>query len=167
MAPSTPVDTLALDPVKAPNVEPTTTLPAGRGMLYPVLSVTDGDTFRVLYHGESEPVRLIGVDAPETVDPDASEQCFGHESSDYLRQLLAAKKVFLVRDGGQDDRDQYGRLLRFAYLEDRSNVNAALVRGGYATYEEQYPIAEPFRSELARAESSAVRRNAGLWQECL
>lgn len=165
-----PSSASAANPVPGPSEPTPITTPSDDqkdlGELYSVVSVTDGDTFRATYRGTDEPVRLIGVDAPETVHPDEAQQCFGQESSDYLRQMLTGNKVFLVRDGGQDDRDQYGRLLRFAYLEDRSNVNVALVRGGYATYEEQYPIAEPFRSELARAESSAIRRNAGLWEQC-
>ena len=131
-----------------------------------VLSVTDGDTFRASVRGRNEPVRLIGIDAPETRHPTIAKQCFGAEASRRLERMLTGKTVFLVRDGLQDDRDRYGRLLRFVFLKNKSNVNEALVRGGFATYEEQYPIAEPFRTELEDAESAAVDRGAGLWRAC-
>ncbi len=80
--------------------------------------------------------------------------------------MLNGKRVFLVRDGNQDDRDRYGRLLRFVFLKNKSNVNETLVRGGFATYEEQYPIAQPFRGELEEAESAAKEGDAGLWGGC-
>ena len=131
-----------------------------------VLSVTDGDTFRASVRGRNEPVRLIGIDAPETRHPDLAKQCFGAQASTRLTRLVEGERVFLVRDGLQDDRDRYGRLLRFVFLEDKSNVNETLVRGGFATYEEQYPIAEPFRAELKEAEKAAVERGAGLWEAC-
>ena len=131
-----------------------------------VLSVTDGDTFRAEFRGRNEPVRLIGIDAPETRHPDISKQCFGEKASARLASMLTGERVFLVRDGYQENRDPFGRLLRFVFLEDRSNVNEALVRGGFATYEEQYPVAEPFRTELDEAERAAVDSRAGLWRTC-
>jgi len=42
-----------------------------------VTKVTDGDTITVETQGRSTPVRLIGVDTPETVAPDQPIGCFG------------------------------------------------------------------------------------------
>ena len=61
--------------------------------------------------------------------------------------MLTGKTVFLVRDGLQDDRDRYGRLLRFVFLKNKSNVNEALVRGGFATYEEQVRLTSDVSGE--------------------
>ncbi len=46
-----------------------------------VTKVTDGDTITVKTQGRSTPVRLIGVDTPETVAPDQPIGCFGPQAS--------------------------------------------------------------------------------------
>ena len=42
-----------------------------------VAHVVDGDTVVARVDGHDEHVRLIGVDTPETVDPDRPVMCFG------------------------------------------------------------------------------------------
>lgn len=91
-----------------------------------VVRVIDGDTFEI---EGGERVRLIGVDTPETVKPNTPVECFGAESSAYLKNLIEGKVVRLVRD--RTDRDRYARLLRYAYLGDVF-VNEKIVREGYA-----------------------------------
>lgn len=86
--------------------------------LHEVISVTDGDTLKINLNGNIETLRLIGIDTPETVDPRKPVQCFGQESSDKAKQLLSGKKVSLEADPTQGERDQYGRLLRYVFLED-------------------------------------------------
>ncbi len=39
---------------------------------YKVIRVVDGDTIIVDYNGKEERVRLIGIDTPESVHPDAT-----------------------------------------------------------------------------------------------
>ena len=90
-----------------------------------VTRVIDGDTFEI---EGGERVRLIGVDTPETVKPNAPVECFGTESSEYLKGLIEGKSVRLVRD--KTDRDRYARLLRYAYL-DEVFINEKIVREGY------------------------------------
>jgi membrane-bound metal-dependent hydrolase YbcI (DUF457 family) len=54
----------------------------GSDQLYgEVTRVTDGDTITVKTQGRSTPVRLIGVDTPETVAPDQPIGCYGKEAS--------------------------------------------------------------------------------------
>ncbi|MBI5087957.1 MAG: nuclease, partial [Actinobacteria bacterium] len=43
--------------------------------------VVDGDTVVADFDGRRETVRLIGIDTPETVKPDAPVECFGPEAS--------------------------------------------------------------------------------------
>jgi micrococcal nuclease len=50
--------------------------------------VVDGDTVVVRLDGQSVKVRLIGVDAPESVDPRKPVERFAHESAAFLRQLV-------------------------------------------------------------------------------
>jgi micrococcal nuclease len=61
---------------------------AGGPTLAQVERVVDGDTVVVNLEGKSVKVRLIGVDAPESVDPRKPVERFGHESADFLRRLV-------------------------------------------------------------------------------
>ena len=45
-----------------------------------VVTVIDGDTLEVDWAGRRERVRLLGVDTPETVDPDRPVGCYGPEA---------------------------------------------------------------------------------------
>ncbi|MBV5328866.1 MAG: hypothetical protein JZU65_14760, partial [Chlorobium sp.] len=47
-----------------------------------VVSVTDGDTIKVLHDGKQEKIRLYGIDAPE------KGQDFGQKAGDFTSALL-------------------------------------------------------------------------------
>ena len=85
-----------------------------------IIEVLDGDTF-VTETGEY--VRLIGVDAPE------KNKSFYNASKDFLSLLILNKTIMLEAD--EDNKDKYGRLLRYAYAGNVS-VNVELVKQGYA-----------------------------------
>src|SRR6478736_9024754 len=91
--------------------------------------VVDGDTVIVRAGGGALRVRLLGIDTPETVDPDRPVGCFGPEASAYTKHLLTGRSVTLVYD--RELHDRYGRLLAYIYLGGKF-VNAALVELGYA-----------------------------------
>jgi endonuclease YncB( thermonuclease family) len=127
--------------------------------LYPVVSVADGDTITVAIDGINERVRLIGIDAPELHNP---SECFARESADHARGVLTGTSVHLVADPSQDDRDRYGRLLRYVFLPDGANVNADLVASGYAyeyTFDDPYRYQDLFLADQRSAESGGV----GVW----
>ena len=93
--------------------------------------VVDGDTVIVRAGGSALRVRLLGIDTPETVDPDRPVGCFGPEASAYTKHVLTGRSVSLVYD--RELHDRYGRLLAYVYLRDRPPfVNASLVELGYA-----------------------------------
>lgn len=71
-----------------------------------VVSVTDGDTLTVERDGVEEHVRLLGIDTPER------EECGYAEARALMTALVGTGPVTLVQ-GSADDRDRYGRLLRF------------------------------------------------------
>ena len=105
------------------SAEPTTTITSDEEFAQ-VVSVTDGDTIRVLLPDETnEPVRLIGIDAPE--DGSILDQ----EATSYLEELVLGEEVRLVVD--VSDRDRFGRLLRYVYV-DELFVNEEMVRAGLA-----------------------------------
>ena len=97
---------------------------------YKVIRVVDGDTFVISDNGKEEKVRLIGIDTPESVHPDADRNsAAGITASDYTKSLLTGKSVELEFDVQQ--RDKYGRLLAYAYV-DGYMLNKKLLEDGYA-----------------------------------
>src|SRR5690606_16357522 len=116
-----------------------------------VVKVIDGDTIRVVVDGEEFPVRLIGIDSPETVDPNRPNQCFGVEASNYLKNLLLDKSVELEADVSTTDR--YGRLLRYVWLNGVL-VNEQIVGEGYG-YASAYPPDVKYQERLDNAQSQA------------
>lgn len=123
-----------------------------------VVRVIDGDTFEI---EGGERVRLIGVDTPESVKPDAPVECFGKEASEYLKSLIEEKEVRLERD--RTDRDRYARLLRYVYLGDVF-VNERIVREGYAESVAYKPDTAK-QSVFDRAEAVAKTEQRGRWAE--
>jgi len=124
-----------------------------------VVQVIDGDTV-VLVNGEH--VRYIGIDTPETVHPTKGVECFGPEATKRNRQLVEGKLVRMERD--TSDRDGYGRLLRYVYVDDLF-VNAVLVEEGYA-YSTYFPPDTEHYQELLSLELMAEAQGVGLWQAC-
>ncbi|GAB2981333.1 thermonuclease family protein [Frigoribacterium salinisoli] len=128
--------------------------------------VVDGDTVVVDLDGESDRLRLIGVDTPETVAPGRPVDCFGPEASAWTTEALpAGATVWLEADPTQGDRDKYDRLLRFVWTDAGALVNRELVELGYAredTYDEPYR----YRDEFVALEEAAEAEGAGLWGRC-
>ena len=124
--------------------------------------VVDGDTLNALIDGISETVRIIGIDTPETVHPSKPVECFGREASNRLEELLAGRSVLLQTDSRQD-RDRYGRLLRYIELDD-GDVGARMIRDGYAYSYKQYP--HPRLAEYNQLEQEARDASRGLWSVC-
>ncbi len=131
---------------------------------YSVASVTDGDTFRTFVNGKSEAIRLIGVDTPETVHPTKDVQCLGKEAGLYAEAVLGGKKIRLEQDPTQGERDKYGRLLAYAFLEDGTDVGRLLLEQGYA-YEYTYNIPYKYQLEYKRAQRDASNSKRGLWAD--
>ena len=129
--------------------------------LYTVLSVTDGDTIRIDYDGTNTPLRIIGIDTPETVDGRTTVQCFGQEASNYLKSKLTGKKVSIESDPTQSDRDKYNRLLRYVYL-DGKDIGLDIITNGYG-HEYTYNVPYNKQAQYKTAESTAEQNNLGLW----
>jgi micrococcal nuclease len=127
-----------------------------------VVRVVDGDTLEVRIGGEVEDVRLIGIDTPETVDPDSPVQCFGPRASRFAHRLLDGRRVRLVL--GVERRDDYGRLLAYAYIGHRF-VNTELLRRGLARTL-SIPPNTAHRALFERLELAAGRVGRGLWGAC-
>lgn len=126
--------------------------------VYAVERVIDGDTVVLASLG---PVRLIGIDTPETVDPREPVQAFGLEASAYLRSLLGQHPVRVEYD--QQRIDKYRRVLAYLYLPDGTFVNREMVRQGYAHAYLTYPFR--YMDDFREAEREAREAGRGLWGE--
>lgn len=126
--------------------------------------VIDGDTIKVLINNKEETVRLIGIDTPEVVDPRKPVQCFGIEASNKAKEILNGRSVILESDSTQGERDKYGRLLRYVFL-DKENFNKIMISEGFAheyTYKDnQYK----YRNEFINSEKEARENKRGLWAD--
>lgn len=125
-----------------------------------VKRVVDGDTF-VIESGEY--VRYVGINTPETVDPQKPVECFGKEASAYNKKLILSKTVNLVKD--VSDTDKYQRLLRYVYLPDGTFVNLKLVQQGYASVMTVPPDVK-YSKDFVAAQKTARENKLGLWSKC-
>lgn len=129
-----------------------------------VTRVVDGDTVVVADKNGRDlgRVRILGMDAPET----KPAQCWSKESTQAAKRLLEGKDVTLVSDPKNDDRDTYGRLLRYVDLpgegEKSRDVTAVMLRQGHAkkTAKARTHTREADYRAPAKAAKAAGR---GLW----
>jgi micrococcal nuclease len=124
-----------------------------------VARVIDGDTFEI---ETGEKVRLIGIDAPESVHPTKEDECYGETSSKVLKELIEGKSVYLEKDVSETDR--YGRLLRYVYLDGQS-INQYLVKEGFA-FASSYPPDINKQELLTVLQTKARTEGKGLWSSC-
>lgn len=132
--------------------------------LYRVVSIVDGDTVVINKDGKDESVRMIGIDTPETVHPTKVVECFGKEASLKTKEWLEGRKVYLVVDEGEGERDRYRRLLGYVFRDDGFFVNLELIRQGYA-FEYTYDLPYKYQKEFIDAENDVRKAKRGLWED--
>jgi endonuclease YncB( thermonuclease family)/membrane-bound metal-dependent hydrolase YbcI (DUF457 family) len=134
-----------------------------------VIRTADGDTIEVESQGRAIPVRLIGVDTPETVAPGQPIGCYGKQAGAYTKQALTGRLVRLEipRIGGSED--AYGRTLAYVYLDADGDgeyehlYNEDLIERGLARTTD---FSHERRREFERLREEAEERGAGLWGAC-
>ena len=125
--------------------------------------------------GETDTVRLLGVDTPETtlgdVSPDeyegfpetqaARDHLFnwGQRASSYAVDQLNGQQVRVVTDPESDRRGSFDRLLAYIFVNG-ANFNRGLLEDGYArVYDSSFSL----RGEFDGVESQARSNDVGLW----
>ncbi len=131
---------------------------------YPVVSVVDGDTIIVDMGSRTELVRLIGVDTPELHHPKEPVQCYAEEAKQFANEFLGKTAVKLVADPLDDNRDIYGRLLRYVYRPDGRMLNTELVKQGYGFAYIHFPFLKAV--QMVSYQSAARKAKLGLWSYC-
>ena len=128
--------------------------------LHLVSEVVDGDTL-IIENGIR--IRLLGIDAPESVE------CFGGESKQRLSALVLGQEILLEKD--QTASDNYDRLLRYVVLRNENpeiddvHINNELVRGGYAKSAYVKPNRR-YLSQFQASEREAQEEESGMWGAC-
>jgi endonuclease YncB( thermonuclease family) len=131
-----------------------------------VVSVTDGDTIKVLDGTSTQhKVRLKGIDAPERGQP------FGTVSRDHLASLIAGKEVFVefVK------KDRYGRILGKVWVQPADcptcsktlDANHTQILSGMAWWYRYYAKEQSpeDRGRYESADDEARKRKWGLWAD--
>jgi micrococcal nuclease len=107
--------------------------------------VVDGDTLKIVYQGQEESVRLIGVDTPESKRNKKARKDAGRSGKD-VEQITAMGKAAaqymktIAREGDRvtiefdaQKRDKYKRFLGYVYLENGRMLNEEIIKAGYAS----------------------------------
>ncbi len=124
---------------------------------YRVTQVIDGDTIRVEKLGK---LRYIGVDSPELRHPRKGKEAFGEEAYQFNRKLVFNRVIRIQTD--VQERDRYGRLLVYVYL-DKIFVNAYLVKMGYAQTMTVPPNVR-YAGFFGKLQRQARKAKRGLWK---
>ena len=136
--------------------------PSGNAGDVVVVSVTDGDTIRVVLDGDEVPVRLIGIDTPEKDGPYTQAECYGAEATRFTTDILGGKTVRLEFDVERYDR--YDRTLAYVWIGGEL-VNETIARAGYAL-----PLTIPpnvrYADRFVDAAAEARAAGRGLWAAC-
>lgn len=137
-----------------------------------VAAHVDGDTIRVtaladgdvLEEGVETKVRLLEIDAPESVHPDQPVECHAPEASEALAELLPLGSTAWVLPD-EELQDRYGRTLLYLWNDEGVFVNEQMIADGHA----EAVLYEPndrYIDSMRTAESRARAVDAGLWGEC-
>lgn len=133
------------------------------------VNVIDGDTLNVIIDGKEASVRLIGIDTPESVNPDVQKNNqFGEYASEYTKSLLSnVGNLYLEYDTSKED--TYERILAYVWFSnDTSNpesnmLNSILVAKGYA-YDKVYMPNCKYSDIFSRLRIDAEKNKTGLWE---
>lgn len=135
--------------------------------------VLDGDTIEVEWMGQSERVRILGIDAPETrrtrtlreqakllsLDEDYVLR-YGENARMIVNNWLLERKVRLVFPGDEINRDNFGRLLCYVELQGTDIGERLLLGGNAIIYDSDHPRRETYK--LFQGEAQKNRR--GIWR---
>jgi endonuclease YncB( thermonuclease family) len=118
--------------------------------------VIDGDTLAI--RGEPARIRLYGIDAPEgkqtCSDAKGRPYLCGSRSADALATIIGRNGRVTCRE---EDRDRYGRIVATCEADERE-INAEMVRQGWAVEYEQYSD-----GRYSDEEEEAQSAKRGLW----
>jgi len=123
-----------------------------------VIRIHDGDTLTI---ATGEKIRFLQIDTPE-ISP---AECYGAEAHKALVGIIGKSPISLESDSVSDDKDKYGRLLRYVKLGE-GNINLKLVEIGAATPYFYKGEKGKYSAQLLKAAQNAKAKKFGLWKTC-
>ena len=122
-----------------------------------VSRIIDGDTIEM---DDGSIVRLLCVNPAESGTP------WYQEGKDFLENILLNETVILMNETEEDDADSFGRMLRWVYLRNDTeiSINQVLVSGGLAFVDY---CENSKKEELLDRENQAREIGVGLWEKSI
>ncbi|MDQ0217281.1 thermonuclease family protein [Peribacillus cavernae] len=134
----------------------------GKTLPATVVKVIDGDTVKIkMKNGHEETVRLLLIDTPETVHPSKPVQPFGLEASQLSKKMMPPGTAIEV-EPGINERDKYGRLLAYFYVNGES-VNQKLIEKGLARVAYVYAPNTKYIDQFRELQEQARQKEIGIW----
>ena len=136
-----------------------------------VARIVDGDTIWVsiaraggaIPVGEEHRVRMLEIDTPETLRPNYPVQCGGGDATAFARaELPVGSAVYLLAD--EQDKDRFGRYLRYVWDFEGEFYNHKAVAEGYARAVVYRPN-DRYVDRMREAETWAKQARKGVWGE--
>ena len=124
---------------------------------YAVQWVYDGDTIALK---DGRKVRYIGINAPEVGHADQKAEPFGNTAKKFNKKLVSFQKVRL--EFGEEQYDQYGRLLAYVFLQEGTFVNKAMLERGYAHILPRKPNGK-YEGDFLEVQRNAMQAGKGIW----
>lgn len=139
-----------------------------------VTKIVDGDTIYCTNRGGIQKIRLIGIDAPESIintkaykDSKKTGQAIetikkmGEKSKEFvISRVPIGTRVKLEFD--IQAKDRYKRTLAYIYLPDETMLNDLIVKEGYAQVA-TYPPNVKYQETFQRSQNEAREYRKGLW----
>lgn len=123
-------------------------------------AAVDGDTAKFVIDGETQTVRFLAIDTPETVHPTIGEEPFGKEASDLTKELLGnAANITLEYE--DDLTDNYGRVLAWIFVDDIL-LQEVLVEQGLAEVKYEKSTYK-YVKDLYTSQEKAQNEKLGIW----
>jgi endonuclease YncB( thermonuclease family) len=132
---------------------------------FKVVEIVDGDTIDIdVPDGRYNctRIRLWGIDAPETNDPNRGVIYFGPQAAEFTGELARSKQVQVYLDEDNRTRGKYGRLLAYVKLPDGRFLNEVLLCEGLAYADLRFRHSLYHKYEQLQA--GARRKQKGLWE---
>jgi endonuclease YncB( thermonuclease family) len=133
-----------------------------------ITRVIDGDTVDATIAGVKTRIRLLGIDTPETVHPRKEIEKFWKEASDFARNSLEWKTVWLTYD--HEPIDHYGRRLAYIWrcsgpFSEASCIlfNSQIVSQGYGRMERRFQFR--FYDDFITFEKDAKDAKKWIWSD--
>jgi micrococcal nuclease len=114
-----------------------------------VISITDGDTIKILVNNQTKTIRLGHVDCPEKTQP------FSKNATALTKQLCYNKNVTISAFGKPDRND---RIIAEVFVNG-INLNQLLIQNGLAWHFKKYSN----NTQYANLEKAAQKNKIGLW----